>query len=158
MQQDKGCKGLKATIRPAEPEDLDTLLDIWLRASKQAHHFVPGDFWESRLQDMRELYLPAAEVHVHMEGKKPTGFLALCENTLAALFVAPEAQGKGVGSALLRQAREQRSSLELTVYNENKRAVAFYTAQGFHLEEIRTDPHTGHEEYLMRWQQSLPEE
>lgn len=58
------------------------------------------------------------------------------------LFVAPEARGRGVGTALLNEvAREARrrgfSQVRLDVVDTNPRAKALYRQQGF--EELKTD-------------------
>ena len=47
-------------IRDFRDDDMERVLDIWLRASQQAHAFIDADFWRQRLQDMRDVYLPAA--------------------------------------------------------------------------------------------------
>jgi len=136
-------------IRPFQPEDMTPVLDIWLAASIAAHDFISRDFWESKVEDMRELYLPNSEVLVHEDGGKVDGFLALHGYTVAALFVAPPCQNTGVGTMLLQKAKETRDMLQLTVYKENRNSVRFYAKQGFQTEREQEDPHTGHKELLM---------
>ncbi|SJN54311.1 putative N-acetyltransferase YjaB [Vibrio ruber DSM 16370] len=82
-------------IRKYNEEDLDSVLDIWLKASVKAHDFVSAEFWESQIENMRNIYIPASEVCVFETESQVVGFYALYENTLAALFVVPELQGKG---------------------------------------------------------------
>ena len=38
--------------------DMDQVLEIWLEASIKSHNFIKREFWESKLEDMRNLYLP----------------------------------------------------------------------------------------------------
>ena len=138
-------------IRPYHPTDSDAVLDLWLRASILAHDFVPESFWREQLPAMRELYLPQAETLVLEEKGQVLGFASLHEQRLAALFVNPDAQGRGLGRRLLDDAKSRRDSLELGVYRANARAVAFYRAGGFvTLNETRA-PHTGQPELTMRW-------
>lgn len=138
-------------IRPYHPTDSDAVLDLWLRASILAHDFVPESFWREQLPAMRELYLPQAETLVLEEKGQVLGFASLHEQRLAALFVSPDAQGRGLGRRLLDDAKSRRDSLELGVYRANARAVAFYRAGGFvTLNETRA-PHTGQPELTMRW-------
>jgi len=79
------------------------------------------------------------------------GFASLHEQRLAALFVSPDAQGRGLGSQLLDEAKRRRNRLELGVYRANTRAVAFYRAGGFVTLGETRDPHTGQPELTMRW-------
>ena len=51
------------------------------------------------------------------------------------MLVAPEYQGRGIGSELLRRVREKyRSYLYLTVVPEERKNVAFYEKHGFSVE------------------------
>lgn len=77
------------------------------------------------------------------------GFYALYENTLAAIFVAPEQQGQGIGKQLINHAKQQREALTLSVYKENQPSYQFYLAQGFSVISEQFDEHTGHAEYTM---------
>ncbi|MFV9655363.1 N-acetyltransferase [Pseudomonas sp. NY15366] len=138
-------------IRPYHPTDSDAVLDLWLRASILAHDFVPESFWREQLPAMRELYLPQAETLVLEEKGQVLGFASLHEQRLAALFVSPDAQGRGLGRRLLDDAKSRRDSLELGVYRANARAVAFYRAGGFVTLNETRDPHTGQPELTMRW-------
>lgn len=138
-------------IRPYHPTDSDAVLDLWLRASILAHDFVPESFWREQLPAMRELYLPQAETLVLEEKGQVLGFASLHEQRLAALFVSPDAQGRGLGRRLLDDAKSRRDSLELGVYRANARAVAFYRAGGFVTVNETRDPHTSQPELTMRW-------
>jgi putative acetyltransferase len=44
---------------------------------------------------MRDVYLPSAEVYVNEDRGMVNGFIALVDNTVAALFVSPSTQAKG---------------------------------------------------------------
>lgn len=138
-------------IRTFAHDDMEAVLDIWLRASVRAHDFVPPDLWQDQLEAMRTQYLPAADVHVFEYAATVAGFCALVEDRLAALFVAPERQGQGIGTALLRHAQQRRSSLELSVYVSNALSIAFYRSHGFSIVGHTVDAATGQDEYTMRW-------
>ena len=107
-------------IRHFRDDDLDTILDIWLRASIKAHDFVEQKYWESQVQNMRDIYIPASDSYVYVKDNKIIGFYSLYENTLAAIFVYPEFQGQGFGRQLLLHAKKQKGVLTLSVYKENK--------------------------------------
>lgn len=143
-------------IRACRPADVETVLKIWLEASSRAHAFVDRSFWEARLADMRELYLPAAQTWVHERDGTVVGFVSLLDDILAAIFVAPTEQGRGVGSALLQHAKQSREQLSLTVYAANEASIAFYRRHGFEVVGEQLDEHTGHPELAMSWQAQAP--
>ncbi|MFO2465592.1 N-acetyltransferase [Pseudomonas sp. 15FMM2] len=138
-------------IRDIQNRDLEPVLDIWLQASIQAHHFIPAEFWCNQLEAMREIYLPGAMSRVFEEKGSVAGFYSVHQDTLAALFVSPERQGHGIGKQLLTDAMASRSILQLTVYSANTPAIGFYQSQGFVVLDEQPDEHTGHLEKLMRW-------
>lgn len=139
-------------IRPYHANDANAVLDIWLSASIQAHAFIDESFWRDQLTAMGEIYLPQAETLVLEEAGQILGFASLHEHRLAALFIAPGAQGRGLGKRLLNEAKRRRDLLELSVYSANARACTFYQACSFAVVAERNDPHTGHPEQVMRWQ------
>lgn len=51
-------------IREYQEADLERVLEIWLSASIKAHSFIEAEFWESKVSDMREMYIPASETFV----------------------------------------------------------------------------------------------
>ena len=138
-------------IRAFKEEDTEAVIRIWLEASILSHSFIDKAYWEEKADAMRTLYLPLSEVVVDED--KDTGevvaFIAFVEDYLAALFVAPAHQKKGVGSRLLALDKKMRDTLELSVYAENERAVAFYRKNGFRMTDKRIEEMTGHTELLM---------
>lgn len=138
-------------IRGFGPADTDAVIGIWLAASVAAHDFVAPEFWESRAQDMRCIYLPSAENYVWEEAGVLEGFISLVDGHIAALFVSPRSQGAGIGSRLLDFAKQRHANLELAVYKENTRSVKFYESRGFRRVGESVDPQTGHPEILMRY-------
>lgn len=138
-------------IRPFTPSDMEDVLTIWLEASLQAHHFIDPAYWHANLAPMREHYLPAADSQLICRNEQVLGFYSLYEGSLAALFVAPAQQGKGLGKALLEHAKQQLPTLLLQVYQQNRTACDFYRAQGFQVAAEGVDPHTGCAEWVMVW-------
>ncbi len=136
-------------IRAVESSDMNDVLDIWLRASIEAHSFVGREFWESKIEDMRKTYIPAADTYVFMDREVIKGFFSLYGDTLAAMFVSPDFQGNGIGQQLMGKAKSLRNKLSLTVYKENPRSIDFYRKSGFVIIKEKVDEHTGHIEILM---------
>ena len=138
-------------IRPFTPKDMDQVLKIWLDASIQSHDFVNPEFWISKMADMRDLYLPCGTTFIYEDNGNVFGFVSLVEKTLAALFVLPERQNKGIGTQLMDTVKGMRSELILSVYKENKKSVSFYEKCGFRVSREQIDDHTCHPEYIMQW-------
>ena len=136
-------------IRKFQPRDEDAVIRIWLEASAIAHYFIPRSYWENNTASMRKTYIPRSETFVHTDDT--TGFISLSGNYLAALFVAPARQGKGIGQALITYAKTLKPELELNVYRENTRAVTFYKHQGFKITREQEDEATGQKEYAMTY-------
>ncbi|MCL1093718.1 GNAT family N-acetyltransferase [Shewanella kaireitica] len=133
-------------------DKMTSVLDIWLKASIKAHDFMPANFWQSQVDAMRDIYLPASQVYTFEKDAKTVGFYALYEDTLAAIFVAPDKQGSGIGTQLLTHAKTQRDKLTLNVYQDNVASYRFYLSQGFVVISEGVDEHTGHQEYTMSLQ------
>lgn len=138
-------------IKNFKISNMDKIIDIWLAASIEAHDFIEKSFWESKIIDMRELYIPSSETYIYEENKEVKGFISLSGETIAAIFVSPNCQGKGIGSQLIKKAKEVRVKLNLTVYKNNKKAIEFYIKCGFKIVKEQIDQHTGHLELLMEF-------
>lgn len=138
-------------IRPCTARDVDAVARIWLECSCSAHAFIPRAHWEARLEDLRGRYLPLSETVLFVDDDtgRIVGFMALIESYLAALFVAPSHQGRGIGSRLLELAVRMHPDLDLTVYAQNTRAVRFYRRHGFVCAQRRVEAATGCEEWVM---------
>ncbi len=140
-------------IRPYNKPDVDSILHIWLNASIQAHNFISSNYWESKQEDMKNIYLPASETYIYEDDttKEILGFISLVDNYLAAIFVEPGNQGKGIGTLLLNHVKAIREELTLHVYLENSSSVDFYTKNGFVVSDQQTDHNTGAQELKMKW-------
>ena len=130
---------------------MNDVLSIWLKASIRAHGFVAEEYWESRVDDMRKIYLPSSETYVFFENGAILGFFSLQGDSLAAMFVSPDAQGKGIGQQLMNKAKSLRRKLSLSVYGENEKSIQFYRKCGFKPAKERVDEGMGHIEILMEY-------
>lgn len=59
--------------------------------------------------------------------------MAVAPGWIEQLYVLPEAQGRGIGTALLGQAQAEEPELSLWTFQRNQGARAFYEARGFRL-------------------------
>jgi GNAT superfamily N-acetyltransferase len=136
---------MSITIRPARPEDIDTIRAFILALAdyEKLAHEVKAD----RAVLERHLFgpRPAAEVLIADHGDVAVGFALFFHNFstfegrpglyLEDLFVTPEARGLGAGKALLvrlAQLAIERdcARLEWSVLDWNAPAIAFYRALG----------------------------
>lgn len=143
-------KGL--IIRRYRPADEDATVDVWARAARQAHPFLAGEGEGERERKLREVYLVDAEnwvVESTADGSI-VGLLGMLGSEIGGLFVAPEAQGLGVGRALVRHAASRHSVVTLEVYTDNRRAREFYDRMGFTEVDRKLDADTGHELIALR--------
>jgi putative acetyltransferase len=137
-------------IRQFQQPDIAQVISIWLEASIKGHDFVDSKFWKSKVKDMKEIYIPSAETYVYEERNMIKGFVSLYNDILAAIFVSPDYQGKGIGTQLMRKAKDIRDNLSLTVYKQNIKSIEFYQKNGFKIEQEQIDKQTGHPELVMK--------
>ena len=142
-------------IRQANIHDFSYLTEIWFNASVKAHDFIPEIYWENNKVKMQDTYLPMSEVYLVENTNNIYGFIALVENTIAAIFVSPEQQGKGIGKLLINHAKGIRNNLELNVYQQNTNSIRFYKSVGFKVVEETLDEETESKEFLMRWDEAF---
>ena len=137
-------------IRKATAKDFKKMTQIWLEASIDAHNFMPDSFWRSKVHEMQNLYLPSSKNYVYNDGETILGFISVYQKTIAALFVSPASQGKGIGSKLMNFIKSQYSELDLRVYKSNTASLSFYEKHSFVICGEGTDENTGHPEILMK--------
>jgi GNAT superfamily N-acetyltransferase len=86
---------------------------------------------------IRGFVLGELEVWVAEEDARLAGFAALGDHYLEHLYVHPQAQGRGVGTALLGWCKERRpDGLQLWVFQRNSGARDFYERHGFRLVQL----------------------
>ena len=138
-------------IRPSQQSDTENIIEIWLQASIEAHTFASAEFWHSKVVDMREIYLPAAQTFVDEHEGEVKGFISMYRNNIAALFVLPRHQAKGIGTRLLKFIQGRHEQISLCVYKDNTASIAFYKKHGFRRVAEQLDEHTGHPEIIMQY-------
>ena len=140
-------------IRKWNTSQFEPLLGLWLESTTYAHPFIAPQYWQESLPIVRDTYLPAAETWVFEEEQRLQGFVSVIEaRFVGALFVAPNLLHHGIGSALLSVVKQHFSELSLEVYQKNSRAVNFYHAQGFRIQDSAWQDETRHPTWIMHWQ------
>ena len=91
----------------------------------------------------------------HGEGndctKQIDGFIGLNDDYIEGIFVKETMQSKGIGKQLLNHAKEVKSTLKLSVYQKNEKAIKFYLREKFNVQSENVDANTGEKEFTMVW-------
>jgi ribosomal protein S18 acetylase RimI-like enzyme len=126
-------------ITRARPQDADAAADIYLRA-RAVSAMPPGIHPDDDVREhVANVQIAQRETWLAVDAGEPVGVLVLDGADLDWLFVAPHAQGRGLGSALLDHAKSLRpDGLSLWTFVTNVAAQRFYERRGF-VEADRTD-------------------
>lgn len=140
----------KPTIRPYQNTDFPALESI----------HDPARMNELSLAGLSPAFLPLAiaaereglfdyEILVAEQDGQPLGFVAYSEDELAWLYVAPTAQGQGLGKALVQAVLERKPKrpFYVEVLKGNYPAKNLYESFGFTLKECLTGKLPGNEAY-----------
>lgn len=131
-------------IRRLNPKDLTAAVDVWVRARRDAQPWLEqrlGYTDEQYLAFFREVVCVEQPVWVAAEGATVLGLLAIRNGEIDQLYVAPEFQRRGIGTALLEKARElSPEGLGLFTHRRNEKARRFYEARGFVAVRFGTSP------------------
>ena len=137
---------LESLLRDAVASHAEELTSLFLRARVRAMPWLasPHDEPSTRWW-MQHVLLAEQHVRVADDGSRLLGFAAVAGFWLEQLYVDPDHQGRGVGRALLEDAKRLRpGGLRLHVFTRNAPARRFYEAAGFVFVE-QSDGH-GNEE------------
>jgi GNAT superfamily N-acetyltransferase len=120
--------------RPLVAGDLEAISRIHAEACRVAYRFM---HWDYSLDEVRRWYeaerLPEWDWGaIAEEDGEPAGFVAMIGGHVDQLFVRPEMQGRGIGSALfdMALARGIRPAT-LNVFEDNLPARRLYERRGF---------------------------
>ena len=141
-----------AAIRPAREHDLESLLEIQREAAVAAFgHIFPQDRYPFPTDDIREVWResladPTVEMYVAELDGEPAGSVSVDDEFLRTLYVRPQSQGAGVGSALHDLALKRLTArgcrtAKLWTLEENWGARRFYERRGWTLTDaVRVVP------------------
>lgn len=131
MATDESAGGL--ILRPADQADLPEVADLFLASRTGASGAMPpvNAPWEVVRGHIESWDLTAREVWLAEDDMGLVGFATLTGAWLESLYVAPERQGTGVGTALLELAMALRpDGFGLWVFASNAPARGFYRRHG----------------------------
>ncbi|MEX3314738.1 N-acetyltransferase family protein [Sulfitobacter sp. PS-8MA] len=119
-----------ATLRAAQPLDAGAVGEIMT-------DFARDTKWLPRIHSAAEdiahadAMIARGWVTVAEQDGQIAGFAACAGRDLDALYVAEQARGQGVGSALLERLKATRPALTCWTFQANAPAIAFYQRHGF---------------------------
>ena len=137
-------------IRNFEEKDTNQIMQIWLAGNTETHDFIPEDYWLSQFTSVQEQLLQA-NIHVYEQDSKIQGFAGMTGNYLAGIFVDKKYRSLGIGKALLDHIKTMYPVFSLNVYQQNQRAVKFYSREGLRITEKGVDEAVSETEYMMVW-------
>jgi GNAT superfamily N-acetyltransferase len=124
-------------LRRAAFADMEAVAHLNRHVRKICFPYLPDLHTpEQDLAFFRNEVFPASEIWLAESGNELVGFAAVSEGWLDHLYVDPAWHGRGVGSALLRMAKEGNVRLDLWTFQRNAQARRFYEHRGFRLVEM----------------------
>ena len=149
-------------IRPAKPHDADAIAAVHRASMREAMPWLPDLHTprEDRAWVARTV-LSQQEVWVAEAAERIVGVASMDrENMLTQLYILPDHQGAGIGSALLETAKAARpAGFSLYAFRRNTRARQFYERRGFVAIAFGdgSDNEEGEPDVLYRWTPSASE-
>ena len=137
---------MNATIRRSEPRDRDEIVDTFVGSFGTLLAFLPNLHTDDEHRWFITEVVPREhEVWVAEEDDRVVGLAAIGTDTLVHLYVHPQYQRRGIGSALLAKTMELLpDGFTLWTFPANEPACRFYERHG--LQPVAYGDGTGNEE------------
>ncbi|WP_226663993.1 GNAT family N-acetyltransferase [Microbulbifer aggregans] len=134
-------------LRPLQESDVKRLLQLWFHLACTSHPSLPLGFWRKERQTLKRqllgVQIPALGrvarqkavthwVYTLPGSSRAEGLVTVTnEGLIHTIFVSPAAQRRGIGSALITQAKFGKLKLEASVLEENLGGRYFLQQHGF---------------------------
>lgn len=110
---------------------IKSLINIWEPAVTKTHTFLTS----KEIENIKE-YVPLAIKSVSIlliaiANKEVIAFIGINDQKIEMLFVKNEVQGLGIGKKLIEYAKSNYNINEVTVNEQNQKALGFYKHIGF---------------------------
>ncbi|MBM4383306.1 MAG: GNAT family N-acetyltransferase [Deltaproteobacteria bacterium] len=123
------------TLRLMRADELELVVAMWTRGKKRALWWIAVEQAHTPEEDLaffRDVLCARGEIWLAERAGRVVGLMALQGDHVDQLFIDPDAQGRGAGSALLDHAKRLHAGgVWLFTHQRNERARAFYEARGF---------------------------
>lgn len=131
-------------IRAMGEDEVEAVIGVWHVTKQVAYPYLPteqGLTLDFNRRIFREFILPRNAIWVARDGGAIVGFLAIEGSYVDRLYVLPEQQERGVGSALMAKAKAlSPAGLRLHTHQQNEQARRFYERQGFRAVKFGVSP------------------
>jgi GNAT superfamily N-acetyltransferase len=118
------------------PRDMEAAAQVHRIAFDAAMPWLAGLHTPAEDQAFfRERVYETCELWGAFAGDVLVGIIAFREGSVEQLYVLPQVQGRGIGTALLAKAQSAFAQLCLWTFQRNREARRFYEARGFRLIE-----------------------
>ena len=124
-------------LRLATAADAQAIAIVHRTAMRVSLSFLPD--LHTAEQDLRyfgQKFLPANEVWVAEADGRVVGYLGFDADWINHLYILPDFQAQGIGSALLAKATADGRARKLWTFQQNARARKFYEDRGFVLVKL----------------------
>lgn len=129
-------------LRRYSPDDEAALIEMWHETKVRAYPYLPTEqsyTLEMDTEFFRQQIAPQCTLWVATAGDQLIGFLALDGSTIDRLFIHPDHQREGVGTALIEKAKAlSPRALELHTHQQNISGCSFYEKHGFRVARYGT--------------------
>lgn len=111
---------------------LAQLQGVWEASVRATHDFLSEEDLQAIAREVPQALRQVPHLTVALDHQdRPVGFLGVAGHTLEMLFLSPDHQGKGLGTQLFRRAMAQHYIAQITVNEQNQRALAFYLKRSY---------------------------
>lgn len=110
---------------------IEELFNVWKKSVEATHNFLNEKDIESISKFVPEALRGITTLLVMEIENKKVGFMGIANQKIEMLFLEPESIGKGFGKELVRYAKEKFSVTEVSVNEQNPKALEFYKKMGF---------------------------
>tara|TARA_R110002012_G_scaffold9587_11_gene44110 strand:- start:3753 stop:4193 length:441 start_codon:yes stop_codon:yes gene_type:complete len=120
------------TIEEADKTSYSELIALWEASVRATHDFLAEEDLLMLKPLIFEQFLDAVELRVaRSTSGEIVGFSGVSDDKLEMLFIAPNARGEGIGTALVDHALQAQAVSKVDVNEQNEQALRFYQRLGF---------------------------
>jgi ribosomal protein S18 acetylase RimI-like enzyme len=123
--------------RRGEPDDVDELARIKHACYSEMTYLPPIPTLAEYRRFVRDVLMPNQEVWVAEEDGRLVGWASVTDGSLEHIYVDPDVQNQGIGTAMLARVRElMPDGFSLWTFQKNEGARRFYERHGFRAVEF----------------------